>query len=175
MNNMIDFFNVAMDREVVAPIPYEHWKRLVGSRDGIVLNLGAGKKQIEGAVPLDLPEWDADVLPIPYGDESIAGIHAYHFLEHLRDPVRMLREIERVLIVGGCCNVCVPYYSAQIAAHDLDHKTAWCEDTWKILFQTPYYDKNRERSWQLRWRTNVIMGVAERNLVLLTQLQKVTQ
>lgn len=138
---------------------------------GLILNLGAGNKHIEGATPLDYPEWDADNNALPYVDESVDGIHAYHFLEHVEDPVWVLLECQRVLKVGGILNICVPYYTSQMAAHDLDHKHMFCEETWRVLFDNPYYDKNKVE-WKLEVRTNVIIGIVERNLALITQMEK---
>lgn len=141
-------------------------------RSGVNLNLGAGSKIIPGARPLDLPEWDADRMPIPYNDECVNTIYALHFLEHIADPIRVLRECQRVLIVGGVLNIVVPYYSASIAAMDLDHKHAFNEDTWKTLFNNQYYEKN-SKGWRFRVHFNLIAGIVERNLSLFTQLVRV--
>lgn len=138
---------------------------------GRILNLGSGAKIIPGAMPLDYPQWDADRDPIPMVSESVSLIHAYHFLEHVRDPVRVLQECQRVLITGGVMNIVVPYYNAQIAAHDLDHKHQFCEETWRVLFGNPYYDKNKIE-WKLRVHFNLICGIVERNMCLMTQLVK---
>ena len=136
------------------------------------LNLGAGHAIIEGARNLDYPDWDAEFDPIPEATGAVDAIYAFHFLEHLRgdDVVRILRECERVLRPGGILTVVVPHRLSSMAFHDLDHKSFWTEDTWKTLLGTPYYDKNRERPWRLRVHANFIMGVAERNLALFTQL-----
>lgn len=140
--------------------------------EGLILNIGAGKKHVAGSIPLDFPEWDADYQRIPYNDEVVAGIHCYHFLEHCARPVAVLLEFQRVLRVGGCANIVVPYYNSSMQAQDLDHKARYCETTWKTLFTNPYYDKNRV-DWKFAVGTNVIMGVVERNLCLVTQLIKV--
>jgi SAM-dependent methyltransferase len=160
---VVDIFEIGMNRRVGFPI------YLLG---GIALNLGAGSKEIPGAMPLDLPSWNADRDPIPYPDGSVALIHAYHFLEHVERPIEVLWECQRVLRIGGVMNIVVPYYSAQIAAHDLTHKSRWTEDTWKILFRNPYYSPGGPRAWTLRETVNIIMGLVERNLVLVTQLRK---
>ena len=137
--------------------------------EGTALNLGAGSKHIKGAIPLDLPDWNADIDPIPYKDGEVSAIYAIHFLEHIGNPVSMLRECQRVLKHGGVLNVVLPYYSSQIAIHDLDHKSFWCEDTWKHLFANDYYDKEH-KGWEFRIHTNFIFGLAERNMMLITQL-----
>lgn len=139
---------------------------------GTAFNLGSGSKVIPGAIPLDYPQWDADRDLIPAMANSVTMIHAYHFLEHVRDPIRVLQECQRVLVPGGVINIVVPYYNAQIAAQDLDHKHQFCEQTWQILFANPYYDKNKIE-WKLRVHFNLICGIVERNLCLMTQLVKV--
>lgn len=156
------FFSIAMDRNLPVIIP---------KADGVVLNLGAGKKTMPGTIPLDLPAWDADKEDIPYFSDTVEMIYAYHFLEHCKEPVRVLQECQRVLKVGGHMNICVPYYSAQIQAKDLDHKHSFCEETWRILFKNQYYDKNLVK-WKFRIGFNLICGLKERNIVLLTQLIK---
>ncbi len=161
--NFNEFFKLAMDRDTCKILP---------NSKGIVLNLGAGNKLIPGAVALDYPLWDADNCHIPYPDDSINQIHAYHFLEHCKYPVEILKECQRVLKLGGHISICVPYYTSQMSAHDLDHKHQFCEETWKTLFSTPYYDKNKIE-WKFKIGFNLICGIAERNMCLLTQLIKV--
>lgn len=159
------FFKYGMDRKISELIPDV-------SEDKIVLNLGSGNKIIPGAIPLDYPEWDADCDYIPYKDNSVSQIHAYHFFEHCKYPAKVLQDCQRVLISGGHINICVPYYSSQMAAHDLDHKHFFTEETWKTLFKNPYYDKNKIE-WKFRIGFNMICGIVERNMCLLTQLKRI--
>lgn len=155
-----EFFKLGMDRDV---------PNILDMPEGLHLNLGAGKKLIGDSFALDFPQWDADKDPIPYKDGSVSGIHAYHFLEHVQDPVAVLRECQRVLKSGGVMNICVPYYNSNLFAQDLDHKKAFCEETWKNTFQNTYYDKHG-KGWEFEIGFNMICGVVERNLSLLTQL-----
>ena len=93
-----DLFHVAMDR-VIPDLIY----RNIYSK--MVLNVGAGNKLIRGAVSLDLPEWNAETMLIPYKDETVSLIHCYHFLEHIQNLTFVLREFERILISGGVVNI----------------------------------------------------------------------
>ena len=156
-----NFFEIAMDRKLPN----------IESHAGVSLNLGAGNKKIPGSISLDYPKWNADIDKLPYRDNSISEIHAYHFFEHCKYPVFILQECQRVLQKGGVVNICVPYYTSQMAAHDLDHKHQFCEETWKNLFSCPYYDKNKIE-WKFKIGFNFICGIVERNLCLLTQLIK---
>ena len=146
---------------------------------GVVLNIGCGKAFIVGTISVDHPsnndasiKWDADqCMSLPAYSDSVAGIHCYHFLEHCQHPAWVLKEFQRVLKPGGRINLVVPYYSNQLAIEDLDHKHSFCEGTWKTLFNNNYYDKNNFE-WRYRVNFNLIVGVAERNLCLMTQLEK---
>lgn len=136
------------------------------------LNLGAGNHSIQGTIALDFPSWDADCDPIPFGNESISTIHAYHFLEHCKDPKTVLQECERVLEPKGNINIVVPYYSSNLYGADLDHKHSFNENTWSVLLGNSYYDKNKI-DWRLKVHANFIMAIEERCLALFTQLVKI--
>ena len=140
--------------------------------DGVKLNLGCGNKIIPDTIGLDLPEWDGDKPKIPYSNGEVAVIHAYHFLEHLQDPIAMLAECQRVLKPGGLMNIVVPYYTSQMMAHDLTHRHAFCEETWRNTFKNTYYRLagSPDEGWQFEVGLNIIIGIVERNLCLLTQL-----
>jgi SAM-dependent methyltransferase len=134
-----DFFRVGMDR--ILP------ELQAGPDTGIILNLGCGNargnKAIPNAIGLQLPEWNAETDRIPFDDETVGTIHAYHFLEHVRRPIFVLSECQRILKVGGVMNIVVPYYNSSLQAQDLDHKSAWCETTWQTLFANL-----RTRGWK---------------------------
>lgn len=156
-----DWFQLGMKRQLAAPI----------APTGKQLELGCGRTPIPNTIGLDWPTWIAPSL-IPYGDNHFDTVWAHHFLEHLDgvDAIKMLREIERVLCIGGTANIVTPYYSSHIQAQDLDHKSSYTEETWKMLFKNKYYDKNAH--WQLAVHTCFIIGIVERNICLFTQLVK---
>ncbi len=158
-----EFFKLGMNREM---------NEILDFPKGKILNIGAGNKIIQDTVSLDFPEWDADKQQIPFEDNSIAGIHCYHFLEHVKYPVKVLQEFQRVLTIGGIINIVVPYYASQMQYQDLDHKNSFCEETWKTLFSNNYYDKNKI-IWRFSININFICAIKERNLALFTQLIKI--
>lgn len=156
-----DWFKLGMKREI----------SLLISPGEKQLDLGPGKAPISGANTLDYPDWIGGTQ-IPYPMGSIDTIWAHHFLEHLHGDavIKTIRECERVLKTGGTMNIVTPYYSAQCQAQDLDHKSVYCEETWRNLFKNPYYTKGREEPWQLKVNACFILGIVERNLALFTQL-----
>lgn len=140
--------------------------------DGIALDIGAtGRAVVHGATPLGLPDWVFPLNRIPYDNATVSTIYAYHFLEHLsgNEAIYFLREAERVMIPGhSVMNFCIPYYSSNLQAQDLTHKSCWSEHTFKTLFDNPWYDP--AGTWELRVHTIMIAGIVERNLALIGQL-----
>src|SRR5215472_7325571 len=136
---------------------------------GLTYNLGPGNKLIKDSTPLDLPMWNAEVNQIPAPDGTVSNIYALHFLEHIHNLFHVLRECQRVLITGGHLNVVVPYWNTEIAFSDPDHKHFFSEETWRRIFDNPYYEKDHS-GWEFRVGCNVIAGIVERNKILITQL-----
>lgn len=164
--NIQQFFKQGMDREIP--------ELLEGPNGTPSIDLGASGIKKYATTALGLPEWNFPRDNIPFNDASVGVIHAYHFLEHLAgdDAIKLLREAERVLVVGGVMNIVTPYYNSLIQAQDITHKSAWNEESWKTLFHNSYYNPAGE--WQFRIHTTFIMAIVERNLSLFTQLQKVS-
>lgn len=174
--HIISIFKWGMKRDIVPPIePLDN--------EAPILHLGAGNTKqpwpdawADRVVDLDLPGWDAN-SPGRWNnldDESVAGIFAFHFLEHLEDPAGFLYDTQRILMPGAPFTIIVPFYNTQGAVQDLTHKHFFCEDTWKILMQNEYWDTSmgEGRKWQLAVGTNILIGIAERNVALMTQLIK---
>lgn len=164
MSHIYDYIFVALDRYVRPPM-------ISNSLERNSLNLGGGNKEIDGAVNLQFPDWNAETDKIPYPDGSIDEIHAYHFLEHIDNVPFVLTECQRVLKEGGHMNILVPYFKGGMAFQDLDHKRFYTEDTWRILFNNQYYDKNRI-DWRLKVHLNIVVGLNQKDLALFTQLVK---
>jgi len=163
MKTLVELFNFGMMRNYHDIIP--------DKESGLILNLGPGNKTIPKTITLEYPEWDAEVDDIGFIDNSVEQIHAYHFLEHIRNVPHVIAECERVLKPGGHMNIVVPYYNSQLQAQDLDHKTPFTEHTFRTLFCTDYYSKNKVKP--MRIATNFIMGDCEKNLCLIVQLVKI--
>lgn len=156
---------------------------LLRPMEGRWVNLGAGRKDVvqmlpdgngEVAAPLDIEhDWYAgETMPIP--DESVSAFFAFHFFEHLtvQEVVSVLMNCYRTLKPGGSLFTVTPWYRSEAAAQDLDHKSQWTESTWKNLLQNPYYHRTYMDGTSMEWELqfNMIMGLVERNLVLVSQL-----
>lgn len=158
-----DWFHIGLARHIEPPISMP---------PGIHLDLGAGQRLIGDCVPLDLEHgWDGSIDHIPYSDDTITGIHANQFFEHLEDPIFCLRECERVLAVGGVLNIVVPHAMSEMYQEEITHKAKFAEGIWeKMLVGDAHWE--REGHWRLRVHTCFIMGILWRNLCMFTQLVK---
>lgn len=161
MQTLVDLFNLGMMR---------NFQEILPAKEGLVLNLGAGNKVIDGAIPLDYPEWDANTMAIPFEDNSVDMIHAYHVLEHIENILFLMTEIRRVLKPGGHINIVVPYYNSHMQASDITHCHQFTERTFEKLYTYAYYKKDKLEPMDIC--TNFIMGENEQNLALMIQLRK---
>ena len=64
---------------------------------------------------------------IPLPDNSVGVINASHVIEHLRDPIKTMREIHRVLVHGGWAFIEVPSTDGRGAWQDPTHVSFWNE------------------------------------------------
>jgi SAM-dependent methyltransferase len=136
------------------------------------LNLGPGNKHIEDTHELDWPDWNGESGLIPARTESYGAVFATHFLEHLRDPRPILAEVGRVLKPGCPFNILVPLAGTGMALQDLDHKSVYTLDTWRVLLENPYYNKDNNAEFPFQIGTNFVYGSKMENLALITQLIK---
>jgi SAM-dependent methyltransferase len=163
-SNVFDHFRIAMTRDF-PEFEDEH------DAFGMFIQLGHGHKYIDGWSHFDLPEWDAEKGdPLPYSDASIDGIATYHMLDHISDPRKVLREAQRVLVDGGWFVSIVPHYLGSTAHNCFDHKTEFSIDSWKNAMGNRYDPSQDNNGLEFDIGFNMIMGLSESDLVLVTQL-----
>ena len=164
-------FDVAMIRERrgFIPLPDPNF-------DGRCIDIGGGNKILDGYDRLDWPEWSAG-MPIPGDDGTVLGVFSAHALDHMtgEEVVSLLMEVDRVLAPGGTFTIVVPHYASQLSAECIEHKSRFGIKTWRNILANPAYSPhfNRQHEWSLAVGFNMIMGVEERNTVLVTQLVKI--
>ena len=101
------------------------------SRRPLRLELGCGQsKRDKGAVGVDaLPLPGVDIV----GDAmevlrsirsgSVQSIYSEHFMEHVDNPLALLREAERVLVSGGEFRAVIPHFSNPAFYSDPTHSS----------------------------------------------------
>lgn len=92
------------------------------------LNLGCGFNKKLGFINVDKfdncepdIQWDLDVFPYPWEDNSIDLIEIFHTLEHIKDWYSAFVEMSRILKVGGLLLIRVPDESDPHAMAFRDH------------------------------------------------------
>jgi SAM-dependent methyltransferase len=172
-----DHFNIAMVREFAA------WEDTPHEPGALYVHLSPGRKLIKAThntswFHLDFPEWDANNDPLPFLDGEVSGIFTSHAMDHYARPVFVLSEIQRVLKVGGWFVNIAGHYTSELAHNCFEHRTRFAVDVWKNAFSEKYYeqigqvDGDYGKGWRFRIGFNMIMGLTERNVVLVTQLIK---
>jgi ubiquinone/menaquinone biosynthesis C-methylase UbiE len=91
--------SIALDRLMKGPIDFH-------AIDTSAEMLGRAKSVMQHA-GLNPHLQQADVMSLPYEDQSFDVVMAAHVLEHLPDPQRALAEMVRVLKPGGTVFLCV--------------------------------------------------------------------
>ena len=181
MDSPLTFAAFGLDR------PTPKWTTIDWSKP--VLHLGPGEKHIPNTIELEWPEWDFDQLDaqaefwvdyntrkgsgarLPFEDNEAGGVIATHVLEHLKDPIPLLREVSRILAPGCPFNILVPHGESLMFKQDLDHQKPFVIETWKTLLSNPYYAKGKD-GFSFDIGANFLYGVKEANLALVTQLIK---
>jgi len=80
---------------------------------------------------------------IPLPDNSVGVINASHVLEHLKDPIKSMREIHRVLAHGGWAMIEVPSTDGRGAWQDPTHVSFWNEHSF-------WYYTNKDKAIFIR-------------------------
>lgn len=100
------------------------------------LNLGCGEVYKEGWINVDSREgirsdmvWDLNKTPYPFNDNTFELILMESVLEHLNDPIKVLKEIIRIGKKGGKIVVLVPHSNYYAATTDIQHKTFFTENS----------------------------------------------
>ncbi len=96
---------------------------------------------IPGYQSVDLK--DADIVcdlnkPWPFEDNSVGVLRCSDILEHLLDPLHVMKEAYRVLIPGGWLIAWVPSTDGRGAYQDPTHRSFWNENS--FLY---YTDQNK--------------------------------
>lgn len=123
------------------------------------LNLGCGKKPMEGFVNVDYYDScdmrvDLNVFPWPWENDSIEEVYSCHWLEHVEDYERTIRETFRILRPNGVLHCRVPHHrapSSVVMAHKWRFSTYTPRDLCAVL---PYQFEGRQLFHNGRVRLN---------------------
>ena len=132
-----------------------------------VLNLGCGRRRVEGAVNVDLTErtgpdvvHDLNVRPWPLPTGHFREVLARDVVEHLEDTFAVFEEIHRVARGGARVLVTVPHFSSSDAYSDPTHRRFFGRRSLDFLngaHENSFYTtaRFRERACQIVFRPSL--------------------
>jgi SAM-dependent methyltransferase len=104
-------------------------ERGVARQASRILDIGCGSNKVAGAIGMDVnPRTAADVihdlddLPYPFEANSFDEVIGRHVIEHVRDPMGVMREIHRITRPGGVVKLIAPHWTNPDFATDLTHR-----------------------------------------------------
>lgn len=96
----------------------------------VKINFGCGQFPKQGFVNIDVDRnAKADIFhnleefPYPFSDSSVSHVEMDHVLEHLTNPMAVMREMSRILVPGGTLIIRVPHFTR--AFTHWDHKRGY--------------------------------------------------
>ena len=124
MGNILEKHKEVWKKKKILRVIYEEWyKKIIDNLspvEGKTIELGAGsgnfKEYMPGVISADIDDCDwldmcFDAHEMPFENESLANIVMIDVLHHLYNPVRFLREAERVLMKKGRIVMLEPFPS----------------------------------------------------------------
>lgn len=106
-----------------------------------ILDLGCGTNCHEGAFGIDIANldevhmtYDLNRIPYPFESESIDLIWMNDILEHLDEPIEVMKECYRLLKKGGKLRIKVVYWNHRFSYADPQHKHAFSIERYFKVF-----------------------------------------
>jgi SAM-dependent methyltransferase len=106
-----------------------------------ILDLGCGTNCHEGAYGVDIAPldevdmvYDLNNIPYPFDDKSFDLIWMNDILEHLNEPIEIMREAYRLLKEGGKLRIKVVYWNHRFSYADPQHKWAFSIERYFKVF-----------------------------------------
>ena len=117
-------------RELCHKYAFQLAEKDADDRGLMKVDMGGGLYPKPGYMTVD--QADADIIcnldeGIPLPDNSVGVLNASHVIEHLKDPIKTMREIHRVLAHGGWAMIEVPSTDGRGAWQDPTHVSFWNE------------------------------------------------
>jgi len=119
-----------------------------------ILDLGSGRRLFQSkgdkVIHLDIVSLpgidivhDLNDFPYPFKDNEFDKVRATHVLEHLKDTVKVMEEIYRILKPKGILYIEVPIYPNPCCWRDPTHKKVFEKDTFDFFCpETPLGKEN---------------------------------
>ena len=109
------------------------------------LNIGCGYNKIVDAINVDIdPRCGPDMIidagePLPFDDGRFDVVYVSQVLEHVMNYVDLVRDIHRVLKLGGLFYAGVPYWTGRNAVACPDHVRYFNQETFLTFCDPRFY------------------------------------
>ncbi len=126
--------------------------------------MGCGEEHREGYVNVDVNKLanpdvvhDLNAVPYPFQDSEFDEVYCSHVLEHLSEPFKVMKELNRILRNGGVLILKVPHFSRGFT--NSEHKAGF-DVSFPLYFnkgftKSGYYGVDFElEKMRLRWLQN---------------------
>jgi SAM-dependent methyltransferase len=94
-----------------------------------ILDIGCGVNKVPGAIGMDAnPRTNAEVIhdldqpPYPFADNEFDEVVGRHVMEHVKEPIAVVKELHRITRAGGLVKIVVPHWTNPDWASDLTHR-----------------------------------------------------
>jgi predicted SAM-dependent methyltransferase len=126
----------------------------------LILNLGCGRRPIDGAINHDLHKhadfvdviYDLNEYPWPWGDETADIIYAKDILEHLNNFIKSLEECWRILIPSGMLYLSAPHWQSEQGHDDPTHKWFLTLKSMDYFIRGTLYERDFGFYSRIRWK-----------------------
>ncbi|MDH3324017.1 MAG: class I SAM-dependent methyltransferase [Candidatus Peregrinibacteria bacterium] len=104
------------------------------------LDLGCGLNKTPNSIGVDIVKLegvdivhDLNKIPYPFQSNSMEQVILNDVLEHLNDPINVLKESHRILKEGGMIKIRVVHWNHRYSYSDPQHKHAFSELVWDFF------------------------------------------
>lgn len=127
---------------------YEECSKKPRKYKQVMLDLGCGTNKVPKSLGVDIVHlkgvdivWNLNAFPYPFESSSMKEIFLNDVLEHLDDPIKVLRECHRILEPNGRLNIRVVHWSHRYSYSDPQHQHFFSELVWEFFTgkRRPYY------------------------------------
>ncbi len=109
------------------------------------LNLGCATDKRKGYVNLDIsplvkPDivWDLEKTPLPFKENSVSEVLAYHVLEHIHNFIPLMHDLHRICKKNAIIKIKTPFYSGWGQYNDPTHKRFFTPFTFDYFQKSIY-------------------------------------
>lgn len=114
LESLLQSWGLSITREQILEVPKANVTKTCLELGGGNRNRGGEWVNVDCCPSADF-RFDLNQYPLPFPDASIDAVYSSHCLEHLENPLRLLREIARICRIGAAVEIRVPHYAAEMA------------------------------------------------------------